>query len=533
MPVLLVRSDASSASQVTVQQVLIVDDAPADRLMLTRCLRARQPDIEIVQLERAEEALAFLEGGGRTDCMFLDIHLPGQTGLELLSSLRAQGVMPCAVVAMTGSGSDQVAVDALKAGAHDYLPKSRVSEVLLWDAVAYSVSRYHLQVETHQRELQLEELNQELERKDRIKTQFVANASHELRTPVSAITGLIGLMQRTDMADDQRKLMQSMKSCCDTLLLVVDDLIDLTKIESGALELHSRPFRLGQVFEQVEETVQVLAQDRGLDLHFEIHPGVAGWVHGDPSRLRQILYNLVGNAIKFTPTGSVSVKVTPMAGPLLRFEVQDSGIGISKFEQKRLFEPHFQAGSLDHRAKGSGLGLAIVRSLVQCMEGQVGVLSQPGKGSTFWFEMPLSPVPEPAQEVAEADQTHQNQRGFRLLVAEDNPIAARVLALQLQHLGHEVTVVGDGRRAVELASQGTYQAVIMDCQMPELDGFEATRRLRQDFSQAQLPIIALTANALLGESSRCESAGMNDYLVKPAPVADLQRMLEHWVARSE
>ncbi|MFN8609796.1 MAG: response regulator [Vulcanimicrobiota bacterium] len=531
MPFLLVRGDTSSPGQVTGHKFLIVDDAPADRLMLTRCLRARQPDIEIVQLERAEEAAPFLRER-RVDCMFLDLHLPGQTGVELLAGLRQQGVMPCAVVAMTGSGSDRVAVEALKAGAHDYLPKSRVNEVSLWDAVAYSISRFKLQLETRQREIQLEELNQELERKDRIKTQFVANASHELRTPVAAISGLIGLMQRTELVEDQRKLMQSMKSCCDTLLLVVDDLIDLTKIESGALELHARPFCLEQVFAQVLETLQVLAQDKGLALHFQVDPAVSPWIHGDPSRLRQILYNLVGNAIKFTAEGSVTVKVTVLEPGVLRFEVTDTGIGISDSEQKRLFEPHFQAGSLNHRAKGSGLGLAIVRSLLHRMGGEVGVSSQPGRGTTFWFEVPFAAVPEPPSEYPEHAEGPEPQRGFRLLVAEDNPIAARVLALQLQHLGHEVTVVSDGRRAVEVASQGNYQAVIMDCQMPELDGFEATRRLRRNFSRQQLPIIALTANALLGESSRCEAAGMNDYLVKPAPVADLQRLLEHWVARS-
>lgn len=513
----------------TVQKVLIVDDAPADRLMLTRCLRARQPDIEIVQLERAEEATAYLLEN-RVDCMFLDIHLPGQTGVELLAGMRESGTMACAVIAMTGSGSDRVAVDALKAGAHDYLPKGRVNEVSLWDAVAYSVSRFQLQKETRQRELQLEELNRELERKDRIKTQFVANASHELRTPVAAITGLIGLMQRTDLGDEQGKLMGSMKSCCDTLLLVVDDLIDLTKIESGALELHNRPFRLGQVLEQLHETLDILARDKGLQLSCQIASEVPVWVLGDPSRLRQILYNLVGNAIKFTRQGSVALSVDCAEEECLRFEVADTGIGISEAEQKRLFEPHFQAGSLDHRAKGSGLGLAIVRSLVQCMGGEVSLRSQPGQGATFWFEMPLVAAPEPDAEEAQASPG-EHERGFRLLVAEDNPIAARVLALQLQHLGHEVTVVSDGKRAVEFASSGDYQAVIMDCQMPEMDGFEATRRLRLSYSLEQLPIIALTANALLGESSRCQGAGMNDYLVKPAPVADLQRMLEHWVTR--
>lgn len=219
------------------------------------------------------------------------------------------------------------------------------------------------------------------------------------------------------------------------------------------------------------------------------------------------------------------------AGGCLRFEVEDTGIGISEAAQQRLFEPHFQTGSLDHRAKGSGLGLAIVRSLVQCMDGRVGVDSRTGEGSTFWFEIPLKTAAEGLEETAPAVQGADHERGFRLLVAEDNPIAARVLALQLQHLGHEVTVVSDGRRAVELASSGEYQAVIMDCQMPELDGFEATRCLRQTYTLNQLPIIALTANALLGESSRCQAAGMNDYLVKPAPVADLQRLLEQWVAR--
>lgn len=516
-----------------VSRFLLVDDSEADRLLITRSLQARYRDLEIRESVRAEDAIKQV-ASNPPDCMVLDIHLPGKTGIELIQQLKNEngGMLPCAVVAMTGSGSDHVAVEALKAGAHDYVPKSRVNEAAIWDAVLYSCSRFMLQREMREREEQLRRLNQELQRKDRIKTQFVANASHELRTPVAAMTGLVGLLEQTGLTDEQKKLLGNVRSCCDGLLMVVDDLIDLTKIESGDLQLHARPFSVGECVQHALESVTVLAQDKGLELVREIDPQIPASLLGDPSRLRQIIFNLVGNAIKFSSAGTVSVNVKALSlDPLkVRFEVKDEGSGISLAEQKRLFEPHFQTGSVDEKSKGSGLGLAIVRSLVNRMQGQVGVISQPGQGSLFWFEIPLevatgseAPLPK------EAPAVESSVRIFNLLVAEDNPIAAQVLALQLRRLGHKVDLVADGQFALESAQKGGYDAIIMDCQMPRMDGFEATRKLRETFSPEELPIFALTANTLLGESSRCRAAGMNDYLVKPVPVTEIQRLLETWL----
>ena len=356
---------------------------------------------------------------------------------------------------------------------------------------------------------------------------FLSGACHDLRTPVAAIIGLIGLLEDTPLEQRQHSLVSAVRYCCDSLLVVVDGLIDLSLLESSQLKLHCESFNVRSLIDAAVNSVGVLARDKKLVVKHMVEAEVPETLLGDPWRLRQIVFHLLGNAAKFTAAGSISVAVIRVGSSDtsvdLRFEIRDSGAGLSPADQERILE------AAQHSA--GGLGLRIVSALVRHMHGRFGLESQLGQGSLFWFELPFEVSVPP--HCASCSESAPSTPHYRLLVAEDNPIVARVLKLQLEELGHQVTNVADGLQAFELASHERFDAVIMDCQMPHMDGFEATRRLRELYTPQELPIIALTANARIVENySTFSKAGMNDYLIKPALSQDLQRLLLRWVDSS-
>jgi signal transduction histidine kinase/DNA-binding NarL/FixJ family response regulator len=362
---------------------------------------------------------------------------------------------------------------------------------------------------------------------NRIKSEFLASMSHEIRTPMNGVIGMVHMLKNTPLTDDQDDKLQTLESSARGLLSILNDILDISKIEAGRLDLNMTAFSIRDMVDDLVALWRPSALSKRLDLTYEIAPEVPRALMGDSARIAQVLANFLGNAVKFTHKGGIHVEVRAerlmdkQCG--LEIIVRDSGIGIAMDVQNRLFQKFTQAdASMTRRYGGTGLGLAICRELMQLMGGSVGVNSVPGEGSDFWMRIDLQQadiLPEPAEQFRSKDQAlldHAGTRRLRLLVAEDNLINQKVIRAMLEAVGHQTDVAQDGVEAVTAVQRDLYDAVLMDVQMPNLDGIMATREIRNlggDF--LTLPIIALTANAMAGDRERYLDAGMNAYVSKP------------------
>ena len=519
--------------------ICLIEDCAGDQKLVESSLASGKGgmDYQIITAGTLSEGMDILSKEP-IDVVLLDLHLPDSQGYETFSQLFEK-FPQVPIIVLSSKGSEELAIATVAHGAQDYLSKELVLDSYwLFRTIRYAIGRAQLRNE-------LNKAKQEAENLTKLKAEFVATMSHEIRTPINGVIGMTSLLLRSNLSPEQREKIEVIKFSGEALLAIINDILDMSKAEAGKIELEEQDFSLESLLHQTIKLFHSEASQKSVELLIEVDSNLPPVVYADPARLRQVLFNLIGNAVKFTHQGAVKVlvkKVLVGNSPFVRIEVKDSGIGIPPEASEKLFSPFSQAdSSMARKYGGTGLGLAISKRLVALLKGGIGFSSIIGKGSVFWITLPLIEgrtvvVPEGkardiSSNIKSADlPPPASRREDWILVAEDNPINQKIAASMVRELGYNVDAVASGEEAIRAIQRNRYSAILMDCQMPHIDGFEATRRIRDlKGDMSTIPIIALTANAMAGDREKCIASQMNDYLAKPILLETLEEKLRLWV----
>jgi signal transduction histidine kinase len=501
-------------------RVLLIEDNPGDARLVEILLEDSDFETEVVnKMSLAEGIEAYYTQN--FDVVLLDLTLPDSRGFETLQSF-IKAHKDANVIVMTGLMDKELGLNAVKAGAQDFLMKSGYDSDMLAKTLGYSIERKNVL-----RSLAESQSAREVaEESARMKEQFIASISHEMRTPMNAIYGMSNLLAQTDLNEEQRSYITSVKQSSEILLGVINDILEVSTLQNGKMAFESKDFDIHELMNNLVNVMQYKKDEKAIDFQLTFGASLPRHINGDKLRLNQILFNIVGNSVKFTDTGFVKIDVQLIEelgdNFKLKFTIVDSGIGIPEDKVDTIFETFTRIRTKDRIYEGTGLGLAIVRSLVGQQNGRVWATSKIGQGTTMHLEIPFkkaTTVPLSAGEVATpADFEQSNERAFKLLLVEDhkmNQIVARK-TIERQFKNVKMTIANHGREALDILADGnTYDIILMDIQMPVMDGNETVAYIREHMPNLKTPILAMTAHANISKDDSFRTYGFDDFVLKP------------------